>query len=336
MGSVPEVSKTQRFEDPDPLPNPDTGADVGVEEIEIEVLDDTPEADNRGARPAADRVDVDSEEFEREVQNYSENAQQRIKAVKFEFHEERRAKEAAQRQSDEATRYAESVASDNAALKSSLQNSNTVLIEQYGARTDAELETARTEFKEAYEGGDTDKLLMAQEKLAQLHAERVGALAQRTPRPVPQAGPETSAPSPRLSTPDARGAKWMRDNNWFQNEGYETMPGYAIGLHQQLVKRGFDPRIHEDYYSEIDKGLRAVFPDHFSNDGSEGRDQGGKGRETSAATPSGRKPPVGGPSRGGKPPRTVQLTTTQVALAKRLGLTNKQYAAQVVKEAANG
>ena len=159
-----KTALNQQFEDPDPFPHTDSDED----EIEVEVLDDTPPEDIREARPAADRVDVDSDEFEQEIQHYSDNAQKRIKAVKFEYHEERRAKESAQRRAEEATRYAEQANADNSALKQSLENSNTVLIEQYGARTDAELDKARSEFKEAYEGGDTDKLLEAQERLAEL------------------------------------------------------------------------------------------------------------------------------------------------------------------------
>jgi len=319
-----EPAVNQQFEDADPFPAP------SEDEIEIEILDDTPAEDIRGARPAADRVDVDSDEFEQEIQSYSDNAQKRIKAVKFEYHEERRAKESAQRQAEEATRYAEQAHTDNVALKQSLENSNTVLIEQYGARSDAELDKVRGEFKEAYEAGDTDKLLEAQEKLSTLHAERVGT-AMRQPRPAPSTPQQVAQPQPQpqggRTPPDARGTQWMRDNTWYQSKGNEDMTGYAVGLHQKLIEAGYDPRVDEAYYTKIDEGVRAVFPDRFPSGG-----QGGNGVETPAATPRGKKPPVGGPSRGGKPPRKVQLTATQVALAKRLGLTNAQYAAQAAKE----
>lgn len=318
---------SQSFEDPEGLPEP------AEDEVEIEVLDDVPEEDVRDARPAGDRLDVDGDEFEQEIQDYSENAQKRIKAVKYEFHEERRAKEAAERQSAEAVRYAEQVAADNQALKQSLENSNTVLIEQYGARTDAELDKARSEFKDAYEGGDTDALLAAQENLSKLHAQNVHRLAS-APRPQVSAQAPAQVPqqaSQAVAPPDTRASKWMHENSWFQAAGNEDMTGYAIGLHEKLVKSGLDPRVHEDYYIKIDQGMRTVFPDRFS----EG-DLGGVGVDAPAANSPKKKPPVGGPSRGGKPPRKVQLTTTQVALAKRLGLSNKQYAAQVAKEQLNG
>jgi hypothetical protein len=317
----------QVFEEPKGLPEP-----AEEDELEIEVLDDTPQEDIREARPAADRIDVDGDDFEQEIKDYSENAQKRIKAVKFEFHEERRAKEVAERQSAEAVKYAEHIAQDNQNLKQSLDNSNAVLLEQYGERTDAQLEVARAAFKEAYEGGDTDALLEAQEKLTQVQAERFGR--SRLVQSPQQAASQQEAPlqQQQIAPPDSRAMQWIRDNPWFQKKGSEDMTGYAVGLHQMLVGEGLDPRIHEDYYIKIDEGMRTVFPDKFTSDG----DLGGDWEDTPVATRKKKKPPVGGPSRGGKPPRKVQLTTTQVALAKRLGLTNKQYAAQVAKEQLNG
>lgn len=314
------------YEAPDSLPDPDEES-----EIEIEVLDDTPEEDVRAVRPAADRIDPDSDEFEQEIQDYSDNAQKRIKAVKFEYHEERRAKENAMRQSEEAVKYAEQVARDNAALKQSLHDSNSVLVEQYGARTDAELEKARSDFKEAYEGGETDALLEAQEKLATLHAERVGTLRQTIAPPQPSIEQAPQQAPQQVNTPDVRATKWLRENPWFQQSGSEDMTGYAIGLHQKLVASGLNPQIHEEYYTRIDEGMKAVFPDKFSS-----ADLASREGNPPVVTHTKRKPPVGGPSRGGVPPRKVQLTGTQVALAKRLGLSNKQYAAQVAKEQLNG
>lgn len=335
----------QQFEDPDSFPDPDE--DGGGAELEVEIVEDTPEEDRNAARPAGDRVDVDSDEFEREVRSYGNEAQQRIKAVKFEYHEERRAKESAVKQSEEAVKYAEQVSSDNNALRKSLENSNTVLIEQYGARSDAELEAARQQFKEAYEGGETDALLEAQENLSRLHAERVKALAdaERLQRPQAQAqGKQVQQPQAQQQQAnqgppvDIRAMNWLNSNNdWYQHPDHPDMTGYAVGLHQQLVKRGFNPQIHEEYYAEIDKGMRTVFPEFtFSGKTSDG-DQRGNGERPSAVTHKKKSStPVGGPTRGGNSSRKVQLTRTQVALAKRLGLSNKRYAAQVAKEMSNG
>jgi len=318
-----EQAMQQEFEEPDGLPVPDV--DAGDDELEIEVLDDTPEEDRRPNRSeVGDRLDPDSDEFQAEVDNYSEKAQERIKALKYEFHEERRAKEAALREREEATNFAQQVARDNAALKQTLENSNSVLLEQLGARSDAELEKARADFKSAYEDGRTDDLLSAQERISALTAEKI---SRANVRPQPQPAPQAQHSPVNSNVPDARTAKWLQENTWFQAPGREDMTGYAVGLHEKLIKQGYDPRIHEEYFTKIDEGMRAVFPTEFS----EGN-KGGNGAGSPVATSEKKPPKVGGPSRGGKPPRKVQLTATQVALAKRLGLTNKQYAAQVVKE----
>jgi hypothetical protein len=329
------AEQAQSFEDAAGFP-PESDED----EVEIEVLDDTPEADRVEPRAAAERIDLDSEEFEQEVENYSDSAQKRIKTLKYEYHEERRAKEAAIKQNSEAVSYAEQVSADNASLRETLDQSNSILIEQYGARTDAELEQARKDYKDAYDGGETDDLLAAQEKITKLQLDRDKALDNadrfQRQRAAPVQTPVAQPQQPQGNgTPDVRAMEWLRDNDWFHKTGNEDMTGYAVGLHQKLVMEGLNPQIHEDYYKRIDQGMRTVFPEYeFS-----GEQEGGSGEvnvTTHAVTAGNRPPPVGGPSRGGKPPRKVQLTTTQVSLAKRLGLTNKQYAAQVAKELTNG
>ena len=318
-----------QYEEAEPLPNPSLEE---IDEIEIEVLDDTPEEDRRPNRAEMGdhQSEDDGEELDREIADYSAAAQDRIKKLRYDFHEERRAKETALRSTEEATRYAQQVALDNEALKQNLNNSHSVLAEQHGAKSDAELEMARKEYKEAYEAGDTDELLAAQEKISALTTERMLRPAQIQQQvQQPQQAQQPQGQAPQTGTPDVRSTKWLQENNWFHGKGTEDMTGYAIGLHQKLVSAGFDPRIHEEYYSKIDEGMRTVFPDYKF---SKAANTGGNETSVSAVTPRKLPPKVGGPSRGGKAPRKVQLTTTQVVLAKRLGLTNKQYAAQVAKD----
>jgi len=336
------------YEEPADLPDPDAeeenlsaAEDDELDgELEIEIISDVPVEDARAAaRPAADRVDPDDESLEDEVKDYSERAQKRFKEMKFEYHEQRRARESAERQREEAVRYAEQVGRDNAMLKQSLAASSKTVAEATTARTDAELERARREFKQAYEDGDTDALMAAQEKLSQVQLERA-RFASNTARPTeetnapqqPRPPQRQAAPQPRGDQPpDARAIQWLRANPWFQQPGNEDMTGYAEGLHRKLISQGYDPRQHEEYYTTIDKQMRSVFKEKFSGGTSVGDEDPPRG--ASAATTEKKRPPqVGGPSRGGRPPRKVQLTDTQVALAKRLGLTNKEYAAQVVKD----
>jgi len=308
--------------------------DPDAPDIEVEVVDDVPEKDKR-SRPTGDRLDVDSEEFNTEVETYSEDVQKRIKAMKYEFHEERRAKEAAQRTSEEAVKYAEAVSHDNSALKGALDTSNTAMISEIGARSDAELEQAKANFKTAYESGDTDALVEAQGEMSRIQAEKVRNMQvkEQAEASHPAGGaPGQSQGQPQqasIAVPDAKATAWINDNMWFHTPGHEDMTGYAIGLHEKLVKSGLDPRYHEGYYEQINEGLRVAFPDfQFTSSGDEGR----QGVKASAATRRKTPPPVGGPSRGGKPSRKVQLTASAVALARRLGLTTEQYARQVAKE----
>ena len=317
----------QEFQEPGKFPDPES-EEVnldGEEEVEIELVDDAPlEDQGREARPAADKLDPDSEAFQEEVRSYSENAQKRIGELTHNYHDERRNKETAQRESVEATRFAQQVQQENEALKTNLHSNNAVLIEQFDARSDAELETARVAYKEAYESGDTDNLLQAQENIARITAERVNRPRRVSPPQPPQQSQQVLQP---VQTPDRRFVEWSRDNSWFQAPGNEDMTGYAIGLHQKLVGEGLNPLVDETYYQRIDQGMKTVFPDRVATG-----DLGGSGESRPRVVTHSKKPPVGGPSRGGQPPRKVQLTSSQVALAKRLGLTNKQYAAQVYKE----
>ncbi len=323
----------------DGLPTDDE-AQGKTPEIEIEIVDDVPPEDRQKPRPASERLDPDSDDFKNEVKGYSENVQARIGQMRYEFHEERRMREAAQRTSDAATNYAEGVARDNETLRKALETSTVALGKEFDARNDADLAAANQTFKEAFEAGDTDAIVTAQSEVSRIHAEKVAGLRKTHPAPAPtvakEAAPDTSVTMPSVGVPDARAMGWIRDNTWFHKPDYEDMTGFAIGLHEKLVLREkLDPRIHEEYYTRIDEGLRTAFPEYkFASSG----DQGRKGEDDTkpAATPK-KSPaaPVAGPSRGGaRTPRKVRLTPTQVSLAKRLGLTTEQYARQVAKEEA--
>jgi len=291
--------------------------DDGDDGFEIEVVDDTPEADKgkpRRAEGAEPKIPNDEE-----IENYNENVQKRIKQLKYEFHEERRAKEEAARLQDEALRYAEQIKQENDRLKKSLTDGEAVLVNQAKGRVDAQLEKAEAAYKSAYETGDADALIEAQKTIAKLSVEK-DKYESYKPKPVPQAQPQPqyqqqNAQPPR---PDQRALEWAAENEWFETD--PEMTGYAFGLHEKLVKSGIDPK-SEEYYNQIDDAVRRVFPDRFE-DGS--LEESAPQRQTGNVV----APAV----RSGKKPRKVKLTSTQASLAKRLGLTNEQYAAQVMKE----
>ena len=291
--------------------------------FELEILDDTPEDDKGKPRRAEDAEPQIPEDDE--IANYSENVQKRIKQLKYEFHEERRRKEEASRLQDEAVDYARKLTEENQKLRKTLHEGEGVLVEQAKTRVDAQLDQAKREYKEAYETGDPDKLVEANEKLSRLNNEKFRVESYK-PKPEPEPTPiplETMESKSKVPEPDPRTKEWAEKNDWFQND--TMMTAYAYGVHEHIVtKEGADPiQRPDEYYRRIDEEMRKRFPDKFDEQQSE-------------EAPVRQSGPVVAPAqRSAKKPRRVQLTSTQVSLAKRLGLTAEQYAAQLLKEASN-
>ena len=287
--------------------------------FEIEIVDDTPEEDQgkpRRAENTEPKIPSDDE-----VEKYSEGVQKRIKQLKFEFHEERRAKEEAARMQEEALRYAQQIKAENDRLKKTLDEGEATLINQAKGRIDAQLDKAKAAYKAAYESGDPDALLAAQEQLTTIQNEKYRVDNYKPQQRVQQQAPQPTYQQPAAQPPkvDQKALEWGKRNDWFEKD--PEMTGYAYGLHEKLVKQGIDPR-SEEYYTQIDNAVRRVFPDKFD---------GGLIEEEAPHRQHGSV--VAAPSKTTKKPRTVRLTSTQASLAKRLGLTNEQYAAQLMKEA---
>jgi len=314
-----EEEKSANFTDPVDILSKDEP------DIEVSVVDDTPEQD----RNRSPRGEV-TEDLEEDIPGMSERVKTRMDTLRYEFHNERREKESAQRENTEAVRYAQNVQSENKALKDQLSNSRRLLYDQVSAKSDVELNAAKARFKEAYETGDADAIADAQSEVSRLHAERshynVAASDSYNEQPVGQELPAQNQQVQRVEPPDPKAVSWLQKNPWFQRPGYEDITGFAMGVHEKLVRRGYDPRVHDEYYQTVDKELREKFPDHFEKASSPG-----------SGTPTSRKTPVVAPaSRGGRKPSKVELSSSQVRLASKLGITPEQYAAQVVKEIANG
>jgi len=287
--------------------------------FEIEIVDDTPQEDQGKPRRAEDAKPNIPEDDE--IASYSEGVQKRIKQLKFEFHEERRAKEEAARMQEEALRYAQQIKAENDRLKKTLDEGEATLISQAKGRIDAQLDKAKAAYKAAYESGDPDALLAAQEQLTTIQNEKYRVDNYKPQQRVQQQAPQPTYQQPAAQLPkvDQKALEWGKRNDWFEKD--PEMTGYAYGLHEKLVKQGIDPR-SDQYYDEIDKAVRRVFPDKF--------DVG----QIEEEAPQRQHGSLGAaPSKTTKKPRTVRLTSTQASLAKRLGLTNEQYAAQLMKEA---
>lgn len=297
-------------------------------EFEVEIVDDVPEED-RPRRAEGEPAELPSDD---DLENYSESVQKRIKKLKFEYHESERQKQEAARLREEAINYAKQVQQENEQLRQRMQKSEGSLVEQAKARVESELSSAKSAYRTAYDAGDADALLEAQGKLTQLQndlyrlqnyrpQQQPAPQPQQQQAPQPQAQPQPQQDQkPKLSE---RQQKWMNDNPWYMQD--RRMTSYALGVHEELVLNGVDPN-SEKYYTEIDKELRKVFPNKFDDVA----DEEVTPRQQRAANV------VAPADRSGKTPRKHKITSTQAAIAKRLGLTKEQYVAQLMKDARNG
>ena len=290
--------------------------------FEVEIVDDRPEEDRVPKRKEDTQPKVEGDEDE--AKNYSDKVQKRIKELKYEYHEERRAKEEASRLQEEALNYAKKLQKENEELRKSLSDGESVLINQAKGRVDAQLEKAKIDYKEAYESGDPDKLADASAELARIQNEKY-RVDTYTPPKQPESRVEQPKPIPQQTQKpqvSQRALDWANENTWFNKDS--KMTSYAFGIHEELVKKGVVGD-SEEYYKEIDKEMRKVFPDKFDDVIEDEEAQQSQTGNVVAPT-----------KRSAKKPRTVRLTSTQVNLARRLGLTKEQYAAQLMKDQGNG
>ena len=296
-----------KFPDEKPAKAEEEKLEVSVEsDVEVEVVDDTPEADRNRPPMKEAPADVTDEE----LASYSENAKKRIQHFSKGYHEERRAKEAALREREEALRLAQSVIEENKKLQSNLGQGQQALLEQAKKVVAQEVEQAKRLYKEAYESGDSDKLVDAQEALtsAKIKAERVNNFKPPLQKPKPVVQPD---PEPVVPQVDPKVNAWREANPWFGDN--KRMTAMALTIHQELVDSGVDTR-SDEYFGRINAEMRQVFPDAFPSE-----------------KPV-KKASVVAPATRNTAPRKIVLTRTQETLAKRLGLTNEQYARAVAEE----
>jgi len=287
------------------------------EEVELEIIDDVPEAD-RGRKPSEPPEEI----TEAELENYSGKVRKRINHFSKGYHDERRAKEAAERESNELKNLAESLMAENRGLKDTVGKNHTALLEQAKQGVSVDLEAARTAYRTAYEEGDSDALLEAQEALtdARLTAQRLESLEEETLQRQENGVQQTEDNNPVRTNrvqPDTKAVSWKEENQWFGSDDHRPETAYALGVHQQLVEQqGVSPD-SEEYYSQLNASMQKTFPDLFED--TKGKEKGAPKRTNNVVAPATRS----------TAPKKIRLTQTQVALAKRLGLTPTQYAKQV-------
>lgn len=313
-----EMEKTE-FTFPDEVEEQQSRAGSKVvtpdaETPEIEVVDDTPEQD-RGRRPM---VEQPKEMTDDELSKYDDSVRKRIQHFTKGFHEERRAKEAALREREEAVKLAQRIVEENQKLKGSLSANQNAMLHQARRAVENEVDEAKRLYKQAYESGDADALVHAQEQLtvAKMRSEKISSF-----KPAPLQPQETEVQIQPQQAPrppeDPKLRAWQDENPWFGAN--RKMTAYALGLHEDLVSEGISVG-SDDYYKAIDTEMRGRFSDAFESE------------KPSDANSSTKKSNVVAPATRSTAPKKIVLTKTQVELAKRLGLTNEQYARAVAAE----
>jgi hypothetical protein len=244
------------------------------------------------------------------------------------WHDERRAKEAADRERQEAIRYAQQIAQENKKLKTTLESGESTYIETLKNALESELALAKESYRKAYDTGETDSIIDAQQKMndaqfrlsqAKQYEPKFKSALQDTENPVYIQ--QNEQPSFK---PDDKALKWQDNNEWFGKD--EEMTSLALGLHEKLVRSGISPT-SDEYYRRIDSTMQKRFPEYF---GDATLDEEKPAERTKPST-------VVAPATRSTAPKKVRLTKTQVALAKKFGLTPEQYARETLKlENTNG
>jgi len=296
-------------------------------EFEIEEEDDTPPQDrNRDPLPK----DIVDELENDNLDDYSAKVKARLAQMKKVWHDERRAKEAADRERQEAVAIAQRIIDENKRLKQTLSYGEEDYLKTLKEKYETDLAVAKRDYKEAYDLGDTDKIIEAQTRLNDVQFKLSSAAGFKPQYKIdntlqtPQNSGQLAQNSIQVQKPDGRALEWQSKNTWFGQD--EEMTSLALGLHEKLVRSGINPT-SEDYYRRIDETMQKRFPEYF-----------GESDDSLEDKPAQRKPStVVAPATRSTAPKKVRLTKTQLALAKKFKLTPEQYARELLKtENANG
>jgi len=290
-------------------------------EIDIEIIDDVEAKPEKKEKVFAE--DVKDKPVDEEILNVDKGVQKRIDQLTAKHHEERRQKEQAAKLRDEAIKYAQQIKSENDRLSQLVNDGQQYLGKQAEERAEFAKQAAQQKYKEAYEQGNTEEMVAAQEALtrATMDAASAEQFNARIPEEefVPQQQEQFVPQQQVPPRPDDKAISWQAKNQWFGND--PEMTSFAYGVHEKLVREENINPASDEYYERIDSRMKSVFPDFF---GSEEKEAVSSNSQSSVVAPATRN--------NGAKPRKVQLTATQVALAKRLGVTPEQYANQLVKD----
>lgn len=287
------------------------------DDVEIEIVDDTP-AKDRGRKPLDKEV---ADPTDDEIENYSEKVQARIKELTHARHDERRMKEALLREKQEMDKLMSYLAEENKKLKQTVNYGQEAYITTATDAAEAQLQAARRQLKDAQESYDTDAIIEAQEALMEAKV-RLSQVKNFKPTPLQEDEPvvQREPSQPQQVAPDEKTLRWQAKNQWYGQPGFEEYTSYALGLHHKLVNSGVSPS-SDEYFAQIDGRMQKTFPELF----------GGNAEKTPEPEAPKKPAAVVAPASRSSGTKKIQLSTRQLALAKKYGLTPQQYAAEVAK-----
>ena len=323
-------------------------------DLNFEIVDD---------KPPSDKKATDDDAVDDELGGYSKKVRRRIDKATFKTREAERLADEAVKAAQHLNQQNQQLAAKNKEYESLINRGETALVSQIKEKAQLAADKAKSEYRKAYEEGNTDNIVSSQEQMIQAQAELKEAQRHESRLPPPlteddkqtayhqqqqavyqqqqavyqqqKAAYEQQQAASQVSEPDPKASEWGEKNSWFGDKGHKGMTAYAYALHEEAIQdNGLSPN-SDQYFEYIDTGMRGRFNDYaWSENGSE--DPSGDGQTAPSTTR--RASSVVAPSsrNNGAKPRKVKLRPSQVTLAKRLGLTNEQYANQVVKEMPNG
>ena len=290
----------------------DKGEAVKQEEVKEEIeVEQVPE-DKTYENEKQVKLDEKKPEEKDELKEYSEGVQKRIAKLTRKMRE-------AERQREEAVQFAQAAKLDKDRMESKLSNLDKSYVKEFESRVTTNMDAARQALKVSIEAGDVDGQVKAQEQIAKLaqDASRLGALKTLNEEAPKQERPVYQAPTPRRQQTDPKAEAWARDNSWFGSDS--AMTHTAFDLHKTLVEQeGYDPQ-SDEYYEEVDSRIRLEFPHKFDKI---------EDTTTERVKPTQAVASANRSARSGRK-KTVKLSPSQVAIAKRIGVPLEEYAKQL-------
>jgi hypothetical protein len=293
------------------------------DKLEIEIEDDTP-VEDRGRR--ASKPDFVEKVEKDELDQYSQEARSKIDAFRKFYHDERREKERALREQQEAVTLAKNLYEEIKQLKGRVNSSDEAAVNSFKTSAEQELVMAKKEYKEAYDAGDSEKLVEAQDKLttAKMKIEKASSYAENINqrKALQEQENEVKIPQQTEAAPvrDQKASAWQERNSWFGQD--DEMTSLALGLHEKLVKEnGLAYATTDEYYKRIDETMRRRFPENFQDEKVDDEKVAARVKPSTVVASASRSTSS----------KKIRLNTSQLSIAKKLGLTPEQYARELMK-----